>query len=121
MCHLWNLVAKETHEGNVCHCLLMKLEVKSSALKGRVFDILGKVFEETSLKNLLMEAIRYGDHSDIHAWLNRKIDLALDHDHLSSLLNRNALAQETVRTRSPGWYCPSPRNRALLRLPIFQW
>jgi len=88
---------------------------------GRIFDILGKVFEETSLKNLLMEAIRYGDHSDIHAWLNRKIDLALDHDHLSSLLNRNALAQETVRTRSPGWYCPSPRNRALLRLPIFQW
>jgi len=96
VCHLWNLVAKETREGDVYHRLLMKLEVESSALKGRVFDILGEVFEETSLKDLLMEAIRYGDHPDIRARLTRKIDQALDHDHLKSLLNRNALVQETM-------------------------
>jgi len=96
VCHLWNLVAKETREGEVYHRLLMKLEVESSALKGRVFDILGEVFEETSLKDLLMEAIRYGDHPDIRARLTRKIDQALDHDHLKSLLDRNALAQETM-------------------------
>ena len=96
VCHLWNLVAKETREGDVYHRLLMKLEVESSALKGRVFDILGEVFEETSLKDLLMEAIRYGDHPDIRARLTRKIDQALDHDHLKSLLNCNALVQETM-------------------------
>lgn len=96
VCHLWNLVAKETREGDVYHRLLIKLEVESQALKGRVFDILGEVFEETSLKDLLMEAIRYGDRPDIRARLTQKIDQALDHEHLKSLLNRNALAQETM-------------------------
>lgn len=96
VCHLWNLVAKETREGDVYHRLLQKLEVESDALKGRVFDILGEVFEETSLKELLLEAIRYGDQPETRARLTRKIDQALDHDHLKSLLNRNALAQETM-------------------------
>ena len=73
-----------------------KLEVESEALKGRVFDILGEVFEETSLKDLLIEAIRYGDQPEVRARLTTKIDQALDHDHLKSLLDRNALAQETM-------------------------
>jgi SNF2 family DNA or RNA helicase len=46
VCHLWNLVAKETREGDVYHRLLKKLEVESEALHGRVFDILGEVFED---------------------------------------------------------------------------
>jgi SNF2 family DNA or RNA helicase len=96
VCHLWNLVAKETREGDVYHRLLEKLQIESEALKGRVFDILGEVFEETSLKELLMQAIRYGDQPEVRARLTRKIDQALDHDHLKSLLNRNALAQETM-------------------------
>jgi hypothetical protein len=96
VCHLWNLVAKETREGDVYHRLLEKLEVESEALKGRVFDILGEVFEETSLKDLLIQAIRYGDQPEVRSRLSRKIDQALDHDHLKSLLNRNALAQETM-------------------------
>ncbi len=96
VCHLWNLVAKETREGDVYHRLLEKLEVESEALKGRVFDILGEVFEETSLKDLLIQAIRYGDQPEVRSRLTRKIDQALDHDHLKSLLNRNALAQETM-------------------------
>jgi SNF2 family DNA or RNA helicase len=96
VCHLWNLVAKETREGDVYHRLLEKLEVESVALKGRVFDILGEVFEDTSLKDLLIQAIRYGDQPEVRSRLTRKIDQALDHDHLKSLLNRNALAQETM-------------------------
>lgn len=96
VCHLWNLVAKETREGDVYHRLLKKLEVESDALKGRVFDILGEVFEETSLKDLLIQAIRYGDRPDVRARLTQKIDQVLDRDHLKSLLDRNALAQETM-------------------------
>ena len=96
VCHLWNLVAKETREGDVYHRLLKKMEVESQALQGRVFDILGEVFEEMSLKDLLMEAIRYGDQPEVRARLTKKIDQALDHDHLKSLLDRNALAQETM-------------------------
>ena len=96
VCHLWNLVAKETREGDVYHRLLEKLAVESEALKGRVFDILGEVFEGTSLKELLIQAIRYGDQPEVRARLSRKIDQALDHTHLKSLLDRNALAQETL-------------------------
>jgi len=96
VCHLWNLVAKETREGDVYHRLLKKLEVESEALKGRVFDILGEVFEETSLKDLLMEAIRYGDRPEVREKLYRKVESFLDQEHLLQILNRNALAQETM-------------------------
>jgi hypothetical protein len=96
VCHLWNLVAKETREGDVYHRLLEKLQIESEALKGRVFDILGDVFEETSLRDLLMQAIRYGDRPETRAKLTQKIEHAFDHEHLKTLLNRNALAQETM-------------------------
>ncbi len=96
VCHLWNLVAKETREGDVYHRLLEKLQIESDALRGRVFDILGEVFEENSLKDLLIEAIRYGDLPEVRAKLTQKIDQALDHKHLQQLLQRNALAQEVM-------------------------
>ena len=98
VCHLWNLVAKETREGDVYHRLLEKLQIESEALKGRVFDILGEVFEGVSLKELLMQAIRFNDLPETRAKLHRQIDHAFDHEHLKSLLNRNALAQETMST-----------------------
>jgi SNF2 family DNA or RNA helicase len=97
VCHLWNLVARETREGAVYHRLLKKLEVESGALKGRVFDILGEVFEETSLKDLLLEAIRYGDRPEVRARLTQKVEHALDTEHIKTILDRNALAQETMR------------------------
>jgi superfamily II DNA or RNA helicase len=96
VCHLWNLVAKETREGAVYHRLLEKLETESQALKGRVFDILGEVFEDINLKDLMIEAIRYGDRPDVRARLRQKIDNAMDREHLHSVLNRNALAQESM-------------------------
>lgn len=96
VCHLWNLVAKETREGNVYHRLLEKLAIESEALKGRVFDILGEVFEETRLKDLLLQAIRYGDQPEIRARLYQKVESALDTDHLRTILDRNALAQESM-------------------------
>jgi SNF2 family DNA or RNA helicase len=96
VCHLWSLVAKETREGDVYHRLLKKLENESGALKGRVFDILGEVFEGTSLKQLLIEAIRFSNSPEARAHLTTRIDHVLDHDRLVSLLDRNALAQETM-------------------------
>jgi SNF2 family DNA or RNA helicase len=67
VCHLWNMVAAETREGDVFQRLFEKLEVERKALGGRVFDILGEVFEDKSLKDLLIEAIRYGDDPEIRA------------------------------------------------------
>ncbi|GAA5146361.1 helicase-related protein [Prosthecobacter algae] len=96
VCHLWNLVAKETREGEVYHRLLTKLETINEAFHGRVFDILGEVFEERSLKDLLLDAIRYNDHPERAAERLRSIDNALDVSHIQGLLERNALAQETM-------------------------
>ena len=96
VCHLWNLVAKETREGDVFFRLLEKLSVESDALNGRVFDILGEVFEGISLKDLLLEAIRYGDKPEVRARLGQRVENAFDHDKLRDILNRNALAQETM-------------------------
>jgi len=42
VCHLWNLVAEETREGDVYRTLLEKLEQARQALGGQVFDVLGK-------------------------------------------------------------------------------
>lgn len=67
VCHLWNMVAAETREGDVFQRLFDKLEVERQALGGRVFDILGEVFEEKSLKDLLIEAIRYGADPEVRA------------------------------------------------------
>lgn len=96
VCHLWSLVAKETREGTVWHRLLEKLATECDALKGKVFNILGDVFEEKSLKDLIIDAIRYGDQPEVRARLTKQIDHAFDHEHLKALLDRNALAQETM-------------------------
>jgi superfamily II DNA or RNA helicase len=96
VCHLWSLVAKSTREGAVYHRLLEKLRVESDALGGRVFDILGEVFEGTSLRDLLLEAIRYGDSPEERARLSRKVDHGFDPERLRNLLERNALAEENM-------------------------
>ena len=96
VCHLWNMVAAETREGDVFQRLFEKLEVERAALGGRVFDILGEVFEEKSLKDLLIEAIRYGADPEVRARLLKKIEGALDTDHLENIIKRNALCEEVM-------------------------
>lgn len=98
VCHLWNLVAAETREGDVFQRLFAKLEVERAALGGRVFDILGEVFENKSLKDLLIEAIRYGEDPEVRARMVRRIEGALDTAHLQSILQRNALCEEVMST-----------------------
>jgi superfamily II DNA or RNA helicase len=96
VCHLWSLVAKETREGDVYFRLLEKLRVESEALNGRVFNILGEAFEGVRLKDLLVQAIRYGDQPEVRARLGQKVENVFDPENLLNILNRNALAQETM-------------------------
>jgi superfamily II DNA or RNA helicase len=98
VCHLWNMLANETREGDVFHRLFEKLEVEREAFGGRVFDILGEVFENKSLKDLLIEAIRYGDDPERRAELRRVVEGALDTEHLNEILHRNALSEEVMDT-----------------------
>ncbi|MBW6396180.1 DUF3883 domain-containing protein [Thermus sp. SYSU G05001] len=96
-CHMWNLVAIETREGDVYHTLLRKLEEARKALGGKVFDVLGKLqFEGRPLRDLLIEAIRYGEQPEVRAKLTRAIDEALDAARLQGLVEERALVQEVL-------------------------
>ena len=95
VCHLWNLLAQETREGDVYQKLLEKLAQARAALGGQVFDVLGKVlFEGRPLRDLLIEAIRYGEQPEVRARLTKAVETAFDPDVLRTLLDDHALAPD---------------------------
>ncbi|GBU26706.1 RNA helicase [Treponema sp. R8-4-B8] len=96
-CHLWNLVAKNTREGDVFTRLFEKLDSERKALGGKVFDVLGKVnFGDRPLRELLIEAIRYGNLPETRAKLEKTIDGALDHSELERLIAERSLAGQSL-------------------------
>lgn len=96
VCHLWNLVANQTREGLVFQRLFDKIEAERRALGGKVFDVLGEAFDNVSLKELLIDAIRYGEQPDVKAKMHEIIDNALDINHLKEVISRNALAEQNM-------------------------
>lgn len=97
VCHLWNLVAGETREGYVFHRLLTKLEEEQNALGGKVFDILGKVtFNNKPLRDLLIEAIRYGNDPKVKDRLNQVVDASMDPKIFKKLLDDRALTADVM-------------------------
>lgn len=96
VCHLWNMLAGETREGDVFRTLFAKLEIARKALGGRVYDILGEVFHEVSLKDMLIKAIREDDTPEVRARLEERVEGALDTDKLRLLMNRNALCEQVM-------------------------
>ncbi|MCY3564646.1 MAG: helicase-related protein, partial [Gammaproteobacteria bacterium] len=94
VCHLWNLVASETREGAVYQRLLEKLETARETLGGKVYDVLGELFEERSLRELFMEAILYGDQKEVQERLFRAVDGAVDLNNINGLVARNKLTRE---------------------------
>lgn len=97
VCRLWNLVASETREGDVYRRLLEKLEEARQALGGQVFDVLGKLqFEGRPLRDLLIEAVRYGDLPEVRARLTTAIEHGVDRPHLEALIEDGALAHDVM-------------------------
>lgn len=97
VCHLWNLVAEKTREGDVYRTLLDKLEQARQALGGQVFDVLGKLqFEGRPLRDLLIEAIRYGDLPEVRARLTQAINNAVNQEQLRDLLEELALVRDAM-------------------------
>lgn len=97
VCHLWNLVSKDTREGAVFQRLFEKLEEERTALGGKVFDILGKLsFDNKPLRELLVEAIRYGEDPKVKARLWQVVDDSLDIQKVRDLLNEYALIQDSM-------------------------
>jgi hypothetical protein len=101
VCRLWNLVAGDTREGAVFLRLLEKMEEQRRAYRGKVFDVLGEAFEGRPLRELLVEAIRYGDRPDVRARLHQVIDAevsaGLDKLMAERALHHDALAETDVQ------------------------
>ena len=95
ICRLWNLVADNTREGEVFTRLLAKLDEMRKAYGGKVFDVLGEAFAETPLRDLLKEAIQYGERPDVKAKMHEVIDHNVG-EGLLELLQERALATEQL-------------------------
>ncbi|RBY88240.1 helicase [Blastococcus sp. TBT05-19] len=95
VCHLWNLVARNTREGEVFLKLLHKIDEMRRAYAGKVFDVLGDAFENNPLRDLLMQAIRYGDQPDVRAHLDTVIDESVGQG-LDELLAERALHRQVL-------------------------
>jgi superfamily II DNA or RNA helicase len=100
VCHLWNLCAANTREGAVYHRLLEKLEEARTALGGKVYDVLGELFEGQALRDLLVDAIRYGDRPEIRAELFRKVEGAVDVGAIEKLVDERKLTSEGMNPSS---------------------
>lgn len=97
VCHLWNLVASETREGFVFQRLFQKLEEERQALGGKVFDILGKMtFDNRSLRELLIEAVRYGNDPEVRARLDQVVDHSMNKEAFQKLIDERALTEDVM-------------------------
>ena len=96
VCHLWNMIANDTREGQVFERLFEKLEIQKKSLGGKVFDILGEAFTDKSLNDILLEAIRYSNDQEVQAKINERIDNTLDTSYLQDIIKKNSLIAETM-------------------------
>jgi hypothetical protein len=96
VCHLWNLVADETREGDVYARLLRKIERQRLTLGDSVFDVMGKLFRERSLRSLLLEAVRYGERPEVRARLEQAVDNLSDQERVRQLIEESALVRDSL-------------------------
>lgn len=96
VCHLWNLVSADTREGEVYARLLEKLERAREALGGRdsVYDVLGELFQGKPLRELLMEAVLYGDDPKHKQRLLTAVDGVVDKEKIETLIRERKLTSE---------------------------
>ena len=89
-CHLWNLVAHETREGQVFARLFEKIEQQRGVYGEQVYDVLGDSHINTSLQQLLLEAIR-ADADPAHlAYMDEIIESEIG-EQLKAVLEERAL------------------------------
>jgi superfamily II DNA or RNA helicase len=95
VCHMWNLVAAETREAQVYLRLLDKIEQQRQAYRGQVFDVLGDAISGRQLRDLLLQAIRYGDDPVVRDRINVVIDETIG-ARIRDAIEHPPLAEETM-------------------------
>ncbi len=89
-CHLWNLVAHRTREGQVFKRLFDKIEEQRSVFGDQVYDVLGVSRINISLRDLLMRAI-VTDADPAHtAWMDEVIEADIAQN-MTAVLEERAL------------------------------
>lgn len=74
-----------------------KLEEERQALGGKVFDILGKMtFDNKALRELLIEAVRYGNDPQVRARLNQVVDHNMNRESFQKLIDERALTDDVM-------------------------
>ena len=95
VCHLWNLVAEDTREGQVFQRLFEKLDEQRKALGDQVFDVLGEAFRGESLRDLLIEAVRYGELPEVKQNLKTVVDATVG-EALRQVVHERALVSDVM-------------------------
>ena len=95
VCHLWNLVAEDTREGLVFRRLFDKLDEQRKALGDQVFDVLGEAFHGRSLRDMLIEAVRYGEQPDRKLYLTTVVDDTIGAK-LRDIIHQRALVSDVM-------------------------
>ncbi|OOK63789.1 helicase domain protein [Mycobacterium kansasii] len=88
VCRLWNLVAS-TPRGRRVRPAADQGRRAAKGLWRQGVDVLGEAFTETSLRDLLLEAIRYGDQPEVKAKMHEIIDCQVS-DGLTQLLEERS-------------------------------
>lgn len=106
-CHLYNLVATDTREGEVFKRLFEKLSRESHELNEQIFNILGNLFTNCSLKDLIMDSISTDAVNAQQAI--RRIDaiFAPDNEERAEI-ERKALVRTTM---NPDWLRQQQQER----------
>ena len=95
VCHLWNLVAEDTREGQVFQRLFEKLEEQRNALGDQVFDVLGEAFRGESLRELLIRAVRYAEQPEVKQNLEIVVDATVG-EALRRVIHDRALVSDVM-------------------------
>ena len=96
-CFMWSLVAKDTREGDVYGRLLEKLEEQRAALGGRVYDVLGQLFQGNALRDLMIAAIKEANAPDRQRYLIEVVDPKIS-EGIPELLKANQLVPSKLET-----------------------
>lgn len=102
--HVFNLVAGKTREGYVLKALLDKLERIEGTLGDRVFDVIGGIFEEYNLREIL-ESVLMGDVTSEQA----AADIAAKDDDPVAIARANKLLESALASDNIDWQYQSDR------------
>ena len=102
VCHLWNLVADDTREGEVFPRLLEQDRGAAQGLPAaRSSTCSARRSRASRCEDLLIEAIRYGDRPEVRARLDEVIDATVG-EGLDKLIAERAAHADMLRRRRPG-------------------